>query len=216
MIDLTSLASPLRGLSAFGLMLVVSSCAPESCACNTELIQVILQPNSPETVETSEDLLHKISRKIKGKHLEISLLKGDRVNLHHSQATTRLDISDIADSLDPNPETPEFEIIPSSDEALVPAIQRFSDRVHDLKASENLTSFIVTSGTSDPNIILKLRYLLQKVAKSPNAIRSRLYVIGLTPDNRLPLSDAVHPIADFVEFSSDNSKEWKKIVQRLK
>jgi hypothetical protein len=178
-------------------------------------VQLVLQPNTAELMLTTEDVIHVLSRRVRPHHwVEISIIsQQENPEILLSKQANHRSIQQVRSQLDANPQTPELEPIPSSDTAIVAAIQRFSDRVAETNGHP-IYFYLVTDGTSDPQAIAELREI-SKTLTQYKLENAHLFVLGLNPKHRLSMAGGFAPIGDRVEFASNNYDEWVQLLRKF-
>ncbi len=180
------------------------------------IVQLVLQPNTAELISTTEDLLHVLSRRVRPHHwVEISMISQQaNPEILLSKQANRRTIQQLRSQLNPISQTQELEPIPSSDTAIVRAIQRFSDRVVATNGKQPIYFYLVTDGTSDPQAIAQLREISQTLTQY-NLETAHLFVLGLNPKHRLSMAGGFAAIGDRVEFASNNYDEWVQLLRKF-
>ncbi|EAW33334.1 hypothetical protein [Lyngbya sp. PCC 8106] len=188
----------------------------QNSASEPAIVQLVLQPNTAELTSTTEDVIHVLSRRVRPHHwVEISMISQQaNPEILLSKQANRRTIQQVRSQLDANPQTPELEPIPSSDTAIVAAIQRFSDRVAETNGKHPIYFYLVTDGTSDPQAIAQLREISKTLAQY-NLETAHLFVLGLNPKHRLSMAGGFAPIGDRVEFASNNYDEWVQLLRKF-
>ncbi|MGD1904822.1 MAG: hypothetical protein ACFB0C_02375 [Leptolyngbyaceae cyanobacterium] len=178
-------------------------------------VQFVIQSNTSETALATEDLLHLVSKRVRPKHfVEISQLSGtNTVRVLYSATATKRTIQDMHWQIDSNPNTAELDLTPSAESALVDGIQRFRDRVKSLPSGQELHFYLVTEGTSNPDILSKLHAITSSIA-SEDLSQTHIYVIGVS-EHRLEFSSAFNPIENNVYFASTIDSEWMPLVRKF-
>lgn len=179
-------------------------------------VQLVLQPKTAELTSTTEDVMHVLSRRVRPHHwVEISIISQQaNPEILLSKQANRRTIQQLRSQLDPNPQTPELEPIPSPDTAIVAAIQRFGDRVVETNGKHPIYFYLVTDGTSNPQAIAELREI-SKTLTQYNLENAHLFVLGLNPKHRLSMAGGFAPIGDRVEFASNNYDEWVQLLRKF-
>jgi hypothetical protein len=72
-----------------------------------------------------------------------------------------------------------------------------------------LQAYIITSGTSDPTALTKIRTAAQNLTKFHCL---QVNVIGLDPAHRLKMSEALSPIRSHLRFSGTDQQEWQQLI----
>lgn len=188
----------------------------QNLASEPAIVQLVLQPKTAELTSTTEDVIHVLSRRVRPNHwVEISIISQQaNPEILLSKQANRRSIQQLRSQLDPNPQTPELEPIPSSDTAIVSAIQRFGDHVAETNGKQPIYCYVVTDGTSNPQVIAKLREI-SKTLKQYNLETAHLFVLGLNPKHRLSMAEGFAPIGDRVEFASNNYDEWVQLLRKF-
>ncbi len=134
-------------------------------ACDSEKSQVYLgiQANTKATAQLTEDLLHAIGKRTKGNLMSIDLLKGDSAQTIYSNPISKQTLQELWEKIEPNPNTPEMDIIPSSDRALVAGLQRFKDLAQ-ANPNQEFHAYILTPGTTDQTTLEQIKTICQELA----------------------------------------------------
>jgi hypothetical protein len=178
-------------------------------------VQVIFQPNTDELSSMSEDVLYQLSKKASRKHvMEISVLSETGVSVIFSKTPTRRAIQELRPQLDSDPSTHKLEPISSKDEQLVAAVQRLSDRVLSENKHHPVTVYIITGGTSSSRVIAQIKTITENLSQH-NISNTRLYLVGVEPQNRLSFAKAFAPIGSSVEFAGPEYSEWIQLIRKL-
>jgi hypothetical protein len=72
-----------------------------------------------------------------------------------------------------------------------------------------LQAYIITSGTSDPTALTKIRTAAQNLTKFHCL---QVNVIGLDPAHRIKMSEALSPIRSHLRFSGSDQQEWQQLI----
>lgn len=163
---------------------------------------IALEANSRETAELSQNILYRLGGRIKNQWATVDIFVGNKVQNLYSHAARRRDLEALSQRVN---------IIPSSDEALIQAIQRFKDQVEHNK-QRSIYGFIVTKGTSNPSTLAAIRQICRKLAQT-NSTKMHIAIIGLALENRLPMSTAVASVHDNVQFTGTAEEEWIQLMK---
>ena len=161
---------------------------------------IALETNSPEIAELSQNILYSLARRTKNQWTAVDIFVGDRVQNLYSHAAKRRELEVLSEKVNS---------VPSSDQALIQAIQRFKDEV---EQNQNVYGFIVTKGTANPSSLAAIRQICQKLAQT-NSIKLHIAIIGLSSENRLPMSTAVAPLSGDVQFAGTAQEEWQQLIK---
>ena len=161
---------------------------------------IALETNSPEIAELSQNILYSLARRTKNQWTAVDIFVGDKVQNLYSQAARRRELEVLSEKINS---------VPSSDQALIQAIQRFKDEV---EQNRNVYGFIVTKGTANPSSLAAIRQICQKLAQT-NSIKLHIAIIGLSSENRLPMSTAVAPLSGDVQFAGTAQEEWQQLIK---
>lgn len=177
-------------LLALGLLTLSTGCLPVPYPEPDEQKTVYLafEANTEEEKLFSQDVMHELSRGLSGKHQIVvdELRESVTVNLF-SDRTTSFALRDLMDSI---------TVSPSEDKALISAINRAALLGQD---GEAVTAIIVSSGTVDENSLLQIESVAQKI--QPNTY---LYILGVSEQNRLPMSQAFSKVKGNVKLGSSD------------
>ncbi len=165
-------------------------------------IYLALETNSPETTELDQNILYSLSRRTKNWWTVVDIFVGEKVQNLYSHVATRRDFEALLQQL---------KVMPSSEEALIQAMQRFKDEVEQNK-QQSISGFIITKGTANPSTLAAIRQICQKLAQI-NSTKVHIAIIGLSAENRLPMSTAVAPLSHHVQFAGTNQQEWQQLIK---
>lgn len=181
----------------------------------TKFIQLVIQLNTPEQSSMAEDVLHFIAKRVRPHHfVEVSNLAENGVNVIYSKAANRRAIQGLRRLLDGDSSTPNLDPIPSDEADLVKAVQRFSDRLHQLQGKEPIYLYLVSAGTSNPQIIAQIKAICESIPQE-YLTQAYLYAIGLSPENRLPMASGFAAIGSHVEFAGQEYSEWIQLIRKF-
>ncbi|MBE9114870.1 hypothetical protein IQ249_03065 [Lusitaniella coriacea LEGE 07157] len=176
---------------------------------------MVLQPNTSESASLTEDFLYFFSREVRPHHwVEVSVVTNSGVEVFYSKQATRRAIQNLRESIDGDKSTDQLDPTPSDKARLVEGLQRFSDRVVDTQGKHSIYFYMVTEGTTDPEAITHIREIAKRLSKQ-NLENAHLYILGLSSNNRLPLTAALAPIGDRVEFASADYDEWIQLLRKF-
>ncbi len=179
-------------------------CIPFIPGCDSpperhQTVYVALESNTSEEKLFSQDVLYEMSENFSGRsQIVIDELKGkSTVNVFSDKASSHA----LREAID------VVEITLSDDEALVSAIHRAA-----LLGQDNKPVFavLVTSGTIDKQSIAKIRAATKDIKEN-----TFLYVIGVTEENRLPMSNAFSEVRGNVKLGSSET-EMLSVASKLK
>ena len=195
------------------------SCSSTQCdRQSSKHIYLGIQLNSPEMAQLSDRIYHQVTRRGgKGKRFTIDLLKGDRANNLFSSTASRKDLRKLRKhpDFDRDRQTPGLDPIPSDDEALIESFQRAKDLIVRNGGQGEFFAYIVTSGTTNPDTIAKIRYICQQLAAEGDKTGDyRLYVIGLDSSKRLSTVSSLSPIAAHA-VAANSEGEWEDLIKRI-
>jgi hypothetical protein len=193
-------------------------CQPQApCENSHSEIVAFLQPNSPQTAEQVGDFLDRLSRKVHpDRRFVVHRLKGQQVEpLYANIASGRRSLLELYSQRDSNPSTQQLEPVPSNDRALVQAFQIAKEEAIDNSNRRRIYIYLVTPGTSNPSTLTEIHHICEKLAeaKVPNL---HLYLVGLAPENRLPMANAIAPMGKHARSAGTNDSEWIQLLNELK
>ena len=196
-----------------------NSCSSTQCdRQSSKHIYLGIQLNSPEMAQLSDSIYHQVTRRGgKGKRFSIDLLDGNEANNFFSNTASRKDLRELRKhpDFDRDRQTPGLDPIPSDDEALIAGFQRAKDLIVSNGGREEFSAYIVTSGTTNPDTIAKIRYICQQLAAEGDKTGDyRLYVIGLDSSKRLSTVSALSPIAAHA-VAANGEGEWEDLIKRI-
>lgn len=180
------------------LYLLIAGCQTrERPLSSSQTFYFAIEANTSEEKLLGQDVLHEASRGLQsGNYVVIDFMKGAQViNLFSSQVSTQ-GIREAMNALSENQ---------SDADALIKAV----DRAVKLKNNSKVSAVIVTSGTSDADILSWMAKLTERLP--PTTI---LYFVGLEPNNRLPMSAAFAGVRDRVKFAALD-EEWIAVMEQL-
>ena len=171
---------------ALGLSVLSTGCVIEPIEKNT--VYLGIEANTDEEKLFSQDVMHELSRGLSGKHQIVvdELREGVPVNLF-SEQTNSFVLKDLMDSI---------TVSPSEDQALIASINRVALLGKD---QELVTAIIISSGTVDKNSLSQIKAVAQKI--QPN---THLYILGVSEENRLPMSQAFSNVKGNVKLGSSD------------
>ncbi|MEO1146701.1 MAG: hypothetical protein AAFY26_14035 [Cyanobacteria bacterium J06638_22] len=100
----------------------------------------------------------------------------------------------------------------SDDQALLASLAHAREYALRLEPDESLTVVLLTEGTHNAETLQSLEAMSQELSTFPHF---RLFVAGVSEDNRLPLSRAFTPIEDQVQFFGDGLVELDELLSVL-
>ena len=173
---------------ALGLSVLSTGCVIESQPIEKNTVYLGIEANTDEEKLFSQDVMHELSRGLSGKHQIVvdELREGVPVNLF-SEQTNSFVLKDLMNSI---------TVSPSEDQALIASINRVALLGKD---QESVTAIIISSGTVDKNSLSQIKAVAQKI--QPN---TRLYILGVSKENRLPMSQAFSNVKGNVKLGSSD------------
>jgi hypothetical protein len=157
-------------------------------------VYVAYQVNTPQAVKLASYFNYDLSRNLKPEHrLNVDLMHDEKVENLYSNSAEQGEVQHLNQDL---------HLTASGDEALIQAVQRVKSLVKQNGGKRPLDAFIVSEGTSNPATIRTIQQITQTI--EPQA-RTRLYLIGLTPENKLATSAAFRPVQAIVMGSCTNN-----------
>jgi hypothetical protein len=166
-------------------------------------IYLALQTNSSEATQLSEEILDTLSHQTENRWIAVDLFVKDKVQNLYSAATSS-DLESLSEQIKPTP---------SSDQALIQSINRVKDEVEQ-NQQQNVYSFIVSQGTTNPATLSEIRHISQVLAQS-HSTKMHITIIGISPTNRLPMSDAFASLRGRVQFASAIDEEWQQLFDDI-
>jgi len=163
---------------------------------------IALETNSPEITELSQNILYSLSRRTKNQWTVVDIFAGEKVQNLYSRPARRRDFEALAQ---------QVKVMPSSEGALIQAIQRLKDEVEQNK-QQSISGFIVTKGTANLSTLKEIHRICQKLAQT-SSTKVHIAIIGLSSENRLPMSTAVAPLSRNVQFSGTTEQEWQQLIK---
>lgn len=180
-------------------------------------VVALLQPNSPQTAEQVENFLDRLSRKVHpNRWFVVHRLKGQQVEaLYSNIANGRRSLLELYPQLDSNRLTQQLEPVPSDDRALVQAFQIAKEEAINNSNRRRIYIYLLTPGTSNPSTLTEIHHICEKLAeaKVPNL---HLYLVGLAPENRMSMANAIEPMGEHARSAGTNDSEWIQLLNELK
>jgi hypothetical protein len=157
-------------------------------------VYVAYQVNTPEAVKLASYFNYDLSRSLKPEHhLNVDLMRDVRVENLYSNSAEQGEVQYLNQKL---------HLTASRDEALIQSIQRVKSLMKHNAGKQPLDIFIVSEGSSNPATLRTIQHITQTI--KPHE-KTRLYLIGLTPENKLATSAAFRPVQAIVMGSCINS-----------
>lgn len=202
-------AKRLLAIGVASISAIFVSCsriAPRGSQSLGALVYIALQPNSPEMVSLDEDILDKLSKQAwDNKWIVVDVARGSTVENIYSSGGGRRAIQELIE---------QVKETPSNDQALIQSVQRCIDQARGNPGRRPVRCLIVTPGTADPSTHQSIYYLCDKLAKA-NIPNVYLYFVGVSPSNRIPLANAVKPMAGYVNSAGNSDSEWSELLKQF-
>ncbi len=163
---------------------------------------IALETNSPEITELSQNILDRLARRTKNQWTAVDIFVGEEVQNLYSHVATHRDLEALIE---------QVKSMPSSDQALIQALQRLKDEVEQNK-HQHIYGFIVTKGTANPSTLAAIRQICQKLAQT-SSTKIHIAIMGLSSESRLPMSTAFTPLHHDVQFASTAEEEWQQLIK---
>jgi hypothetical protein len=167
---------------------------------------IALETKSPEMQKLSRNVMFYLSRRSHQQWVAVDLFAGSTVQNLYSNQASRQSLQALIH---------QIAINESSDQALIQAVQRFKDEVEQ-NPEKSIYGLIITQGSSNPETLKNIGTICQKLSKLSQANKQqtlRLHLIGLAPEHRLAMSQAVSSMGDRVHFASRTYEEWNQLIQ---
>lgn len=180
---------------------------PQSGVTNSESdVYVAYQVNTPVAVKLATYLNYDLSRQLNSEQrLNVDVLQGERIENVYSNLAQPSDMQQL---------NQYFHLLASDDTALVQAVQRVANLAAQ-KGQHRLNALIVTTGTSNPTTIKAIQSITQKMADQKLG-NVQIYLMGLTPTNKLSTSAAFHPVRSLIGGSCTNDySQCRPFVEEL-
>lgn len=189
-------------LFSFLMALVGCSPCPEQ---NLPSVYIGVQANTEEDVALAKDFLYQAYKESKGGNtFHVDLLQGDTTVRLLSKAD--IDRSVIVDTANRISETQ------STDLAITSFFERLKDLSEYKSENEELHAYFIGTGTSGETTLTDISEILKAVDDGTSQADTNIYLIGVSAENRLKMSDALNPIRESVRSSSRDYSEWKDLV----
>jgi hypothetical protein len=157
-------------------------------------VYVAYQVNTPKAVKLASYFNYDLSRSLKPEHhLNVDLMRDAQVENLYSNSAEQGEVQSLNQKL---------HLTASRDKALIQSVQRVKSLVKRNGGKQPLDIFIVSEGSSNPATLKTIQYITQTI--EPHT-KTRLYLIGLTPENKLATSAAFRPVQASVMGSCTNS-----------
>lgn len=189
-----------RYLASLIALIALMGCSP--CAeLESPTVYIGLQANTEDEVELAKGFLYEAYKGSNGGNkFIIDLLKGDTtVRLLSQSSMNRETILEVINTVE-NTQSTDL------------AVTSFFHRVKDLSdyGDEEIHAYLVSAGTSDKTTLSDISRTLTELSGSDEYTDQELYLymLGLSDDNRLNVSDSLHPIRENVEAVGRSSSEW--------
>jgi hypothetical protein len=195
----------LMTLFIFSLPLLLTSCEKNSIAITTEHIYVAYQIKDRSYMKFVRNANYEIGKNTNPKQqINIDIMIGDRVNNIYSTTAERTNIQQLDPLLK--------EISPADERAFIASVKRIQEI---LKSSDNLSAYIVFSGSSDPKTLKAIASICQQIA-GQNHKELKIYLLGLSPENKILTTAAFEAIAPNMKGSCiANYQQCRQFIDDL-
>ena len=155
---------------------------------------IVYQTRSLEAAKFASNANYTFSRSLNSEqYLNIDVLEGDETTNIYSRDAEGSQIEALQ---------PRLRQTDSSDAALIKAMKRIKDLAVEAKG-KSLNVFLISEGTRNSEVLKIIHNISQKMAKT-KPTNAHIYLIGLLPANKLPMSEAFHPIREAISGSCIN------------
>lgn len=184
------------------IALVSCSVCPEP---KSPSVYIGIQANTDEDVALAKDFLQQAYRESRaGNTFHIDLLQGDTtVRLLSKRSVNEAVILDIANQIDKTQ---------STDLAITSFFQRVEDFSEYNTEGQDLHAYFIGTGTSDETTLTNINGILKEIGGIDAPKDTHFYLVGVSAENRLTMSDAFNPLREATAFSSRNYSEWGDLV----
>ncbi len=176
--------SAFNSLLLFGICSILTSCN-SSAADSPQQVYVSHSIGDNKAIEFARNANYEIAKNIApDRTLNVDIMSGDRVKNIYSTHADRGKIQHLDNLLQ--------QVETSNDRAFIASIKRIQELD---KNARPLTVYILYSGTSDRNTLTEIQQIAAEIAKSGNK-RLKIYLLGLSPANKIPTVIAFNPISE--------------------
>ena len=198
------------------LVLVACGCSAECPSSQNykKSVHLIIQNNSDLDPHVTENLIHEVSRKVRSNYLlGIEQVRNNEIYVLLAAFSNRQSVREAIPELDGNPETSSLDPVSSDESALPKMLQRCIDKAHKAKIESRISyCIIVTPGTRDNKIISQLNSMSKSLVDRRLHKSTRLYLIGVIPENRLQLTSGFSPLEQQVSIASHLDSQWLPFI----
>lgn len=193
-----------RYVLLFSVLVALVGCSP----CPDQKLPSVyigIQANTKEDVDLARDFLYQTYRESNGGNMfHVDLLQGDTTVRLLSKSSIDRDV--IVDTANRITETQ------STDSAITSFFQRIEDFSEYRTENEELHAYFIGTGTSGNTTLTDINRILKEVDGINDQEDVYIYLIGVSAENRLKMSDALNPLRETVQSSGRDYSEWKDLV----
>jgi hypothetical protein len=197
-----------KSLLLISLVLGLPTCAdsaaqvkttfPASCQATASTSMIYVVGGDESQGKLTNQVFNVLATK-QGSQVTVDQIDGNQLNTLYSSHVDRKALQQIGKN---------WTKVAVNGDGLVAAFQRIHN-LNEVTAQVGLQAYLITPGTSDPQVLAKLTSTAQEL-KNHTCIQ--VNVIGLDKVNRLKMAEALKPIANRLRFASDNRKEWQQLL----
>lgn len=187
----------------FSALIALAGCS--SCPDLTPpTVYVGVQANTEEEKTLAKSFLYEAYKESKdGNTFIVDLLKGDTTVRLLSKSS--IDREAILKAIE------KVEDTQSTDLAITSFFQRVKDLSEYENSDEELHAYLISSGTSNEATLTSISKTLEDLGNSDHQDNVYLYVLGLSEDNRLNISDSLNPLRERAEAVGVDPSEWQSL-----
>ena len=146
----------------------------------------------------AREVMHEAKRGASSNNtLVVDLLSGDTVSNVYSDRSKASNVHEVTETLTK---------VTSTNQALVQAVKRTSELG---KSGKEVRAVVLAPGTCDSTILAAISDEAANVS-----VNTRLYILGITAQNRLCMSHAFRKMPDRIKFATSEN-EWIQILRKL-
>jgi major membrane immunogen (membrane-anchored lipoprotein) len=128
-------------------------------------------------------------------YLNVDIQDGNTVKSMYSKAANRSELQRL--------DAPLKEITSSNGLSLTASVKRILEITKNSSPKTKVTAYLITRGTSDKKVLSEIGNISNQI-KQLNRPNLKIYLLGLSPTNKIPTSSAFNPIASQMAGSCIN------------
>jgi hypothetical protein len=188
-----------------GFLLVCTSCSKQKYNSQT---YIAYSTNSQDLLDFSRNAHHDFAKNTTiSQYLNLDILDGNATKNVYSKGANRNELHRIDARLN--------KITASNDIALIASVKRILEIAKSNNSKNKLNAYIITYGTSDPKILADILIICNQI-KQLNPSNLKVYLLGLSPTNKILTSSAFNPIANQMGGSCINDySQCRSFIDRV-